>query len=61
MDNDLAKKLFDQEMMEINEEDMKRAAKSLHQLYGSFIEAGFNKMEAMQLVFHMIDTSFKSR
>lgn len=50
MDNDIAKMLFDQEMMRVGKDELMEAAKSIRMLYESFVNVGFNKTEALHLV-----------
>lgn len=53
---DIAKTLFDQEMMRVNKDELKEAAKSIHTLYETFVNEGFTKMEAI----HLVDTIIAS-
>lgn len=55
-DMSLAKELFDQEMMRVDKDKLKEAAKSIHALYETFINEGFTKMEAI----HLVDTTIAS-
>lgn len=52
----IAKMLFDQEMMRVDKDELKEAAKSIHALYESFVNEGFTKMEAL----HLVDTIIAS-
>lgn len=52
----IAKMLFDQEMMRVDKDELKEAAKSIHTLYKSFVDEGFTKMEAL----HLVDTIIAS-
>lgn len=49
-EKNIAKMLFDQEMMRVDKDELIEAAKGLHTLYSSFIDAGFSKLEALHLV-----------
>lgn len=49
-EKDLAKMLFDQEMMRVGEDESMEAAKSVRMLYESFVNVGFTKTEALHLV-----------
>lgn len=49
-EKDLAKSLFDQEMMRVSKDELKEAAQGIHDIYLSFQEVGFTKMEALTLV-----------
>ena len=49
-EKDLAKMLFDQEMMRVSKDELKEAAQGIRNMYLSFQEVGFTKMEALHLV-----------
>lgn len=49
-EKDLGKSLFDQEMMRVSKDELKEAAKGIHNMYLSFQEVGFTNMEALHLV-----------
>lgn len=55
-DMSLAKELFDQEMMRVDKDELKEAAKSFHAIYESFVNEGFTKTEAL----HLVDTIIAS-
>lgn len=61
MNEDLAKKLFDQEMMMPNLEETGNTAKSIYALYSQFIEAGFSKDEAMKLLTTIISSGLGAK
>lgn len=61
MNEDLAKKLFEQEMMMPNLEETGKAAKSMYALYKQFIDSGFTKVEAMQLLTTIIGSGLGAK
>ena len=60
-EKDLAKKLFDQEMMRVSKDELKEAAQGIHNLYLSFLEVGFTKMEALTLVGTILQSNIGGR
>lgn len=50
MDEKEMKKLFDEEMMKMNTETIQLGANSLHDLFDSFVKAGFSRKESLELV-----------
>lgn len=49
-EKDVAKMLFDQEMMRVSKDELKEAAQGIRNMYLSFQEVGFTEMEALHLV-----------
>lgn len=58
-EKDIAKMLFDQEMLKVNSDDMALAAEALFDLYTSYRKAGFTEAQAMALTIHAIDMALK--
>ena len=52
-----ARKLFEQEMKQSNEAELKECCKQLHDFYNNLIAGGFSKSEGMAILMHTIDTA----
>lgn len=50
MENDIAKKLFEQEMMTMPTDDINKCGQGLYSLYASFLKAGFTEEQSMDLL-----------
>lgn len=61
MKKDLAKSLFDQEMMRVSKDELKEAAQGIYNMYLSFQEVGFTKRESLTLVSTILESGLGGR